>query len=528
MTPGAFRLALRTQAFAIAAATCLTVACTPAPRLPDLEQIYRTTAAAQDANQRPLITVPGTLGSRLIDQATGTVIWGGSRRISADPADPAVLRLMALPIGRRNEPLAALRDCIRPDGILDVANVELLGLPLTFDIYGGVTRTLGAGGFLAERNTSAAGATGAPDAGGESGVIATAPPDVPKNGYNAFRFDYDWRRDLIGTAHEFGRFLEDRRRMVAKRRGVAPGEVRFDLLAHSMGGLVARYFLMYGFTEPGDDGTLPPVTWSGAEFFDRVVFIAPPNAGTVTALDNLVNGKSVGPFQPFYPAAMLATHPSLYQLLPRNRHGRLRQGGKPIGDIYDVALWQRMGWGLAAPEADEALAILMPDEPDAARRHARALAFTARLLRRAETFHRMMDRWAPPPEGLELFLVVGGGFETPAIAEIGADGAVEITGVEEGDGVVLRTSALLDERVDGERASRLRSPLRFKTTLFLPDEHIELTRNPVFGDNLLFWLLEAQRPSRPLQRPDRSGLYTTRPRDGAEEPAEPFTPGNEK
>jgi hypothetical protein len=139
-----------------------------------------------------------------------------------------------------------------------------------------------------------------------------------------------------------------------------------------------------------------------------------------------------------------------------------------------------------------------------------------------------MDRWTPPPEWLDFFLVVGGGFETPAIAEIGKDGALEITGVEEGDGVVLRTSALLDERLDGDHSTGLRSPLRFKTTLFLPDEHIELTRNPVFGDNLLFWLLEAPRPDRTLRRPDRSGLFTTRPREDAEEPAGPFTPGNEK
>lgn len=49
------------------------------------------------------------------------------------------------------------------------------------------------------------------------------------------------------------------------------------------------------------------------------------------------------------------------------------------------------------------------------------------------------------------------------------------------------------------------SPLRPDTTLFLPDEHVALTRNPVFGDNLLFWLLEEPRDPAVLATPDGAG-----------------------
>jgi len=39
----------------------------------------------------------------------------------------------------------------------------------------------------------------------------------------------------------------------------------------------------------------------------------------------------------------------------------------------------------------------------------------------------------------------------------------------------------------------VRSPMDFRRTLFLPREHLEITRDAVFRDNLLFWLLEEPR-----------------------------------
>ena len=78
-----------------------------------------------------------------------------------------------------------------------------------------------------------------------------------------------------------------------------------------------------------------------------------------------------------------------------------------------------------------------------------------------------------------------------------ATGAVEITSFEEGDGVVLRSSALFDERVGRAYTPGLVSPYRFRATLFLPEEHVRLTQSRVFGDNLLFWLLEEPRRASP-------------------------------
>ena len=552
----------------------MVAACTPEPKLPDLRAIYAQEAAAQDGGTANLlITIPGTLGSRLVDSVSGKVIWGGgSEGISADPENPVDARLMALPIVPSTTSFAVHRDTIVPDGVLDTAQASVLGLPVDIDVYGGIRRMLSLGGFrartvhLEDRTIFArAGPEGDTDRSETASEILTTLPEATQNRApdltpadysrltedqaNEFRFDYDWRRDIATLAAEFHRFVELRKREVAAERSLIPGQsirpedVRFDLLAHSMGGLVARYYLMYGDAPLGEKGALPPVTWAGARNFNRVIFIAPPNAGSIVAMDNLVNGKELGPFQPFYPAALLATHSAAWQLLPRTRHRRVTWSN-PTGpdddpvEIYDPKLWERMGWGLASPDASLMLEWLLPDVGDPAARRKLALDYQARLIRRAERFHRAMDRWRPPPANLELYLVVGGGFATPASGVVDREtGVFRITGVEEGDGVVLRSSALLDERQGHSFKRRLDTPLRFKTILFLPDEHVELTRDPVFGDNLLFWLLEQPRPPATLRRANAPAILTahmqadtpdTHARAHASESAESLAVGSDR
>ncbi|MGF1446755.1 MAG: esterase/lipase family protein [Pikeienuella sp.] len=513
--------------------------CAKEPDLPDLAQIYARVVEAEAGvvanGRRPLITIPGTLGSRLRDSATGTVVWGGgSRGLSADPEVPEEARLIALPIAEPELPLAELRDGVVAAGVLDFAAPEVFGVPIDIEVYAGVSRTLSAGGFRAadrprlidklrhgggvDRQFDTAEPTPAPDGAAPALAQGPTPADyrrLTEVAINSFRFDYDWRRDLAALAQEFHDFVMLRKRQVAARRSaisgqrVAPEDVTFDLLAHSMGGLIARYYLMHGAVELPADGSLPPITWAGAEHFSRVVIVATPNAGSVLAFDNLVNGKSFGPFQPFYPSALLATHASVWQLFPRARHGRVRAAGTGEAlDPLDPDLWRRYNWGLLDPEARDLLGWLMPEVADPFERRIRAGAHQSRLIRRAKQFQMAMDRWAPKPDHLEMFLVVGGGFATPAAAEVDLEtGQVAITGREEGDGVVLRASVLLDERQGSDAAGGLDTPLRFDTTLFLPDEHVELTKNPVFGDNLLFWLLEQPRRPTVLAEPS-AGLLT--------------------
>lgn len=489
------------------AALCVAAsACAPEPKAPDLDSLYTTAASFESQDRHPVISLPGTLGSRLVDRGSDVVVWGGQRRLSVDPETPDNARLIALPIGKGDEPLSALKDDLRPDGVLRVARASILGIPVELDIYRGVISTLIAGGF---------------------DFRETRAEEVNEREINldSFEFPYDWRRDIVEAAQDLDYFVTRKTAQVMATREAVFGEnaepVKFDIIAHSMGGLVARYYLMYGAAPLPEDGTLPPVTWAGAKNVGRAVFIAPPNSGSVLAFENLVNGKTLGPFQPSYEPALIGTHVSTYELFPRDRHQRVRiKGTGEAVSLFDVELWDEYGWGLLNPSQAPLLATLMPDEPSAAVRRDRAKRHLAKILARAAQFQRAVDRPVTVPPGLDLYLVVGGGFETPATVEFDpATGRAEIMSLEEGDGVVLRASSLMDERQDGDYSLGLRSPVEYRSVLLLPEEHVDLTKSAVFGDNLLFWLLEAPRTGDQLVTPSKLPLA------GSPSNAAPANPG---
>jgi hypothetical protein len=59
-----------------------------------------------------------------------------------------------------------------------------------------------------------------------------------------------------------------------------------------MGGLLLRYYLRYGVQALPDDGSLPPVTWAGAADLEKAVLVATPNAGSVEAFQELSQGRT--------------------------------------------------------------------------------------------------------------------------------------------------------------------------------------------------------------------------------------------
>jgi pimeloyl-ACP methyl ester carboxylesterase len=473
-------------------ATAALAACATSPATPDLKRIYANVAQLKDEERRPVITIPGTLGSRLRDRETDQLIWGGPNALSLAPSTDAAIRAIALPIGEPDTPLRALRDQVRPDGVVRTAYASILGAIIQLDIYSGIIRTLIAGGYDFRETREA----------------EIAERDV---NLDAFEFPYDWRRDIVEAAQDLAFFIERKREQVnAERRrvlGHSDTPVVFDIVAHSMGTLVARYYLMYGAQDLPEDGSLPELTWEGAKNVGVAVLIAPPNFGSVLSVDNLVNGRSFGPFQPFYHPTLLGTHVSTYQLMPRTRHGRVQSAAErePL-DMFDAQTWKRWRWGLLATdaEAERIRAVLMPDEPDPTRRMALAEAHLAKTLRRARQFQAAMDRDLVYPPEIDVYLVVGGGFQTPATTEIDSEGRSTVVGFEEGDGIVLRASSLADERqgLGAQSGARLVTPIRGeRSTLLLPSEHVEITQNPVFGDNLLFWLLEDERAFATLRAP---------------------------
>lgn len=453
--------------------------CTATYAPPDLGGLYNDAAQLDDAQRNPVIVIPGILGSKLYDPRSGELVWGAFSGGAMSPDNPEGARTIALPMepGKR---LDELSDDVVADGALDQVTFNLFGLSLELNAYFHILNTLGAGGYRDKQLS-------------ENGGI-----DYGEGHFTCFQFDYDWRRDIVGSAKQLHEFILARRAYVqeemATRYGIEERDVKFDLVAHSMGGLVARYYLRYGPADLPEDGSLPPLTWEGARYVDRAVMIATPNAGSVDSLVELVEGNDLGPFLPHYQPALIGTMPSVYQLLPRSRHGAVvnaSDGKTPISDIYDPALWQKMRWGLASPDQDELLRTLLPEVEDASARRRIALDHQTKVLRRAKQFTAAIDVPARPPPGLSLHLIAGDAVPTDAILAVDFDsGELEIIEKAPGDGTVLRTSALMDERVGNEHTARLESPIAWQRVTFLFEDHLGLTSDPTFSDNLLFLLLE--------------------------------------
>ncbi len=122
-----------------------------------------------------------------------------------------------------------------------------------------------------------------------------------QRGRNFFEFPYDWRRDNRVAARRLER--ESRQWLQDWRKSSGNSSARLILVAHSMGGLVSRYYLevLGGWRETR-----------------MLVTFGTPYRGSLNALDFLANGirKKAGPFTLVDISSLVRSFTSTYQLLP--------------------------------------------------------------------------------------------------------------------------------------------------------------------------------------------------------------------
>lgn len=448
---------------------------------PDLGSIYSRTAQTDSHQRNPIIVIPGILGSKLIDDTERRrVVWGEFGGNGIDPATVEGARLLALPI-EAGKPLDQLTDNIKVAGPLDALNVRVFGVLFQMAAYRDIVTALGFGGY---RDSTSAMKT----------ADGSSPP------INCFQFAYDWRRDNVETAALLHEFILEKKAYVESERRKLYGDdaqpVRFDIVAHSMGGVMARYYLQYGNAPLPEDGSPPEVTWAGAQHVDRLVMVAPPNAGSLQAVEYLTQGVQFSRFFSKYEPSLLSTMPSVYQLLPRTRHRPVVAGPKRTAvDLYDPMMWVKARWGFFNPTQSEVLKSLLPDEPDPQKRQEIAYEHLSKCLRRAELFHAAIDVKLEPPEGTSIHLIASDAHPTLFQYSIDNRGVLTPAARVAGDGLVTRHSALMDERIADRSnwAARLQSPIKWESVTFLFTDHLGLTKDPAFTDNVLYLLLESPR-----------------------------------
>ena len=421
-----------------------------------------------------MIVIPGILGTELINSKTGETVWPSAFRTEQE----------GLPI---SPDLASNRDDLVPGKILETVRLAKL-LP---EIY--VYRDL----LEALRRYA-----GYRDGDWEN----PAPIDYQDTFY---LFPYDWRKDNIANARELIRRI-DRLKTKLKRP-----ELKFNIVAHSMGGLIARYASMYGDADlPEGEAPIQP-TWAGAAHISKIVMIGVPNEGSADAFASILEGYSVTeglrrrvPLLNKLTAEDIVTTPSVFQLLPHREAVKfLDENLQRIGiDLYDVEVWKRYGWSV------------IYSSPEFRRRHAEAAgsngngdeldAYLAATLRRARRFHQALDSVENTNSPVVL-LAIGGDCEetlsSPVImrdekrnrwvtltrpreyrtasgAKISKKQATEAM-YSPGDGRVTRSSLL------GENLFKTRDAVTGFTlsryAVFGCDLHGQLQRNKTLQDNAL-------------------------------------------
>jgi hypothetical protein len=78
-------------------------------RLPEIDALYAWTRTINPACHKPIVKIPGLLGS-CPKAPDGRFPWGGPDRLPPDREDPATTPRLVLLIGDGAAPLASLRD----------------------------------------------------------------------------------------------------------------------------------------------------------------------------------------------------------------------------------------------------------------------------------------------------------------------------------------------------------------------------------------------------------------------------------
>ncbi len=455
-----------------------------ARRTPNLERVFAEARAR--TGKRPIIVIPGILGSQLVNRETGVVAWPSAFRVSDND--------LRLPI---SPDLAANRDTLVASKILDT--IKLARLVPEVYVYHHLLVALTKYGGYAEGDWDNPGPNGDRD--------------------TFYVFPYDWRRDNVETAREFVRRVESLKQKLNRP------DLKFNIVAHSMGGLIARYAAMYGDEDLPSDDRQPVPTWAGAGSISKIFMFGTPNEGSADAFSILLQGYSVteGVRRRIRLLNKLSredalTAPSIFQLMPHSQSTRfLDDNLQPLQvDLYDPEVWRRYGWSAAYDQkfrkrfADGEVGVTNAVESSADRLSLLDKYFAA-ALHRAKRFHDALDAPVEGDAPVSLFAFGGDCEETLSAPVILKDkkreGWTTLTGPQEfrtstgrkvsvkeatlnmyapGDGRVTRRSLLAETLAEKRRISPLfNTSLPIVYAVFACDLHGELQNNKTLQDNAL-------------------------------------------
>ena len=435
--------------------------CISSPGKPDLARLYES--AKGQAEQPPLVLIPGVLGSRL-KRKDGTEAWPGSI------GNLLLSRYQDLAMRIDGDTLQARPGGLEPGALFDNAAGR--------QYYSRIIELLeGPGGY-------------------RRGTPGVAPDDSAPRYYV---MTYDWRQDAVESARELDRLIH------IIRQDHNQHNLRVDIIGHSMGGLIARYYSRYGTVDVLNDNQFETED-PGASRLRRLILVGTPNLGSLGAIRSLINGEDLGLRRT--PPEVLMTMPAIYQLFPHALDNWLYtvSGKQLVRDQFDADIWRRFKMGPWDPSVEDRLT----DE------HGTDAGET-RIATLRRFFHKQLERarrftWSlslETPEESAQSLVFGGDCSlTPAhivVEEVKGESVLRLwpedirnpsSGIdysrlmlEPGDGTVTKASLLGREELDPTAPRHKYLHFAPRNVFFFCERHELLTGNPTFQDNLLHALL---------------------------------------
>ncbi|MGH6907592.1 MAG: lipase/acyltransferase domain-containing protein, partial [Aestuariivirga sp.] len=258
------------------------------------------------ADHIAIVFIPGILGSKLT--VDGKEVWGGvfnfEPELVYDPSKPASAE------------------------VFDKVEVNAIFKKFGFNVYGNAIQD------LRDEFTDAS--------------------------TNIFVFPYDWRQSNTLTASRLNELLC----VIAEQNGKSGGHTSFIVAAHSMGGLVLKYWLGNYWDKGGD---CPGFKLTEKANVERLFFLGTPHVGATKFVESLIDDYKLGEGNEWFGRLLAsglnkygASFESVYELLPIFQSERCRLATvnganlpqyvfmkvdskpRPI-DIFDQRRWRDLG-----------------------------------------------------------------------------------------------------------------------------------------------------------------------------------------
>lgn len=435
---------------------------------PDLAELYQQHGT--DHSNTPLILIHGTMGSKLRFKDSGEEVWPGK-----------INRLIF-------SNYRQLANDISPDGTaVETPQIESYDI---FDAYSGI----GIYEEIIETLT-------------RYGGYQLGDLQDPQWGHRSlYVFHYDWRQDNVTSAAQLADFIQQ---ILAVHRDVQA----VDVVAHSMGGLILRYYQRFGdqdvlsiVAEDQRDHTHTDLGHlSQAQYIRHAIFLGTPQLGSVKSIKRLQQGFDFNLRN--IPVEVQVTMPTVYQLLPHPWHPwATDEAGKVVDlDHFDPQLWQQNQWSIFDPDVQQRIIKHAQDETAGQQQVSRLQTFFIHQLQRAKSFWLALS---PPHEvAHEGFIIMGGDCKDTLnhlLVQNDSAGLDLVDAVKladphpirkqhhdllfrPGDGQVSKPSLL--GQVHDPVSHQTRKTIHIKYPVFVCEDHLRLTQNLTFQDNLLHVLL---------------------------------------